>query len=149
MSASTEAGATLFELYGFGGRAIAMGGAAEASEGHYFAAFYNPARVRWFYAGAWSFVFFLKHSKEAAAHPQWSKLLQTYFDGVKAGYQAQLAKLGEQPDLGQKQMAGVLARKAALQQVMAGLDVPALESAWKKWVVDMKDPWPSKRTKPK
>ncbi|MFY9344146.1 MAG: hypothetical protein WAT39_16770 [Planctomycetota bacterium] len=113
------------------------------------AVFYNPARVRWFYAGAWSFVFFLKHSKEAAAHPQWSKLLQTYFDGVKAGYQSELAKVGAEPDLAQKQMAGVLARKTALQQVMAGLDVQALESAWKKWVVEMKDPWPSKRQKAK
>ena len=33
------------------------------------AVFYNPARIRFFYAGAWSFIYFLKTSKEAAAHP--------------------------------------------------------------------------------
>lgn len=113
------------------------------------AAFYNPARIRWFYAGAWSFVYFLKHSKEVAAHPQWSKLLLTYFTAVKSCYQAELGKLGEQPDIGKKQFAGVLARKQALKQTLADLDLAALEKSWRKWVVDMKDPWPSKREKHK
>ncbi|MCU0865586.1 MAG: hypothetical protein MUC36_17510 [Planctomycetes bacterium] len=113
------------------------------------AVFYNPARAGHFYAGAWSFVYFLKNSKEAAAHPQWSKLLQLYFDGVKAAYDRELAKLGPEPDLGQRQVAGFAARKAALQAMLKDLDMPALQAAWKKWVVEMKDPWPSQRQKPK
>ncbi len=113
------------------------------------AVFYNPARIRFFYAGAWSFVFFLKHSKEVAAHPRWSKLLQDYFDAVKGCYQDEIAKAGAEPDLGKKQVAGFQARKAALAKAIEGIDLAALEQAWKKWVVDMKDPWPSKRKKRK
>jgi hypothetical protein len=113
------------------------------------AAFYNPARARFFYAGAWSFVYFLKNSKEAAAHPQWSKLLQIYFDGVKAAYDKELAQLGAGADLGQRQVAGFAARKAAMQQMLEGVDLPALQAVWKQWVIDMKDPWPSQRQKPK
>ncbi|HEX6811143.1 MAG TPA: hypothetical protein VF384_05945 [Planctomycetota bacterium] len=113
------------------------------------AAFYNPARIRFFYAGAWSFVFFLKHSKEVAAHAQWSKILQTYFDSVKDGYRDELAKFGSTPDLQGKMVAGFQARKAALAKTLEGLDIAELEKAWRKWVVDMKDPWPSKRKKRK
>jgi hypothetical protein len=112
------------------------------------AKFYHPARVRYFYAGAWSFVYFLKHSKEAAAHPQWSRLLPTYFEAMKAGYASEIAKVSGTPDLGQKTVAGAVARKAALQQALAGIDVAELQKVWRKWVVDMKDPWPSKRPKP-
>lgn len=112
------------------------------------AVFYHPSRVRHFYAGAWSFVFFLKHGKQVAAHPRWSRLLQDYFDGVKAAYASELAALGAEPDLGQKQVAGWKARKTALQQALADVDLPELERAWRQYVVDMKDPWPSKRDKP-
>jgi hypothetical protein len=113
------------------------------------AVFYHPSRVRFFYAGAWSFLFFLNTSKEVAAHPAWSKLLANYFGAMKDAYAAELAKVGEQPTLQQKTVAGFLARKAAMKSALAGIDVPELEKAWKKWVVEMKDPWPSKRPKHK
>jgi len=113
------------------------------------AVFYNPARIRFFYAGAWSFVYFLKNSKEVAANAQWSKILQTYFDGVKQGYQAELSKLGEAPNLQQKQVAAFAARKQALDKTLEGLDLTELERVWRKWIVDMKDPWPSQRKKHK
>lgn len=113
------------------------------------AVFYHPSRVRWFYAGAWSFLYFLNHAKEVAAHPQWSKLLKTYFDAMKSNYADQLAKVGEAPDLQQKTVAGFHARKAAMKQALDGIDVAELEKAWRKWVVEMKDPWPSKRPKQK
>jgi hypothetical protein len=113
------------------------------------AVFYNPARIGFFYAGAWSFVFFLKTSKEVAAHPQWSKLLTTYFDTVKAKYGAAIQAAGEAPTLEQKAIAGFQARKAALQTMLTGIDLVELEKAWRKYVVDMKDPWPSKRKKHK
>jgi len=113
------------------------------------ATFYNPARIRFFYAGAWSFVYFLKQSKEVAAHPQWAKILPTYFDSVKQDYKDELGKFGATPDLQGKQIAGFNARKAALKKTLEGLDVPALEKAWRKWVVEMKDPWPNLRKKHK
>ena len=113
------------------------------------AVFYNPARIRFFYAGAWSFVFFLKQSKEVALHPQWSKMLETYFTGVKQAFKDEIGKIEGTPDLTQKQIAGFNARKTALKATLEGLDVPALEKVWRKWVVEMKDPWPSKRKKQK
>ena len=113
------------------------------------AVFYNPARAGFFYAGAWSFVYFLKNSKEVAAHPQWSQLLGNYFTAVKAAYDVEVGKLGEAADLGQRQVAGFTARKAAMKQLLEGLDLEALQAAWKKWVVEMKDPWPQQRQKPK
>ncbi|MFT7537743.1 MAG: hypothetical protein ACI85K_003704 [Hyphomicrobiaceae bacterium] len=118
------------------------------------AVFYNRSRVGDYYAGAWSFVYFLKESKEAAAHPQWSKMLSTYFNGVKDHYQRGLEKAGrekngEEPDLRDKQVAGFTARKKALAETLEGIDVPKLEEAWRQWVVDMVDPWPSLRKKRK
>ncbi|MFT4513232.1 MAG: hypothetical protein ACI89X_001478 [Planctomycetota bacterium] len=107
------------------------------------ATFYNRARVADYYAGAWSFVYFLKESKEAAAHPQWSKMLSTYFNAVKDHYQRELEKSSGQPDLRDKQVAGFKARKKALAETITGIDLPKLEERWRKWVVDMKDPWPS------
>jgi hypothetical protein len=112
------------------------------------AQFYHPSRARFFYAGAWSFVYFLRHSKEAAAHPRWSKLLATYFEAMKDEYAARLARIGGTPDLGQKTVAGHQARKAALQLALEGIDVAELEKAWRRWVVEMRDPWPSRRPKP-
>ncbi len=111
--------------------------------------FYNPARIRFFYAGAWSFVFFLKHSKEVAANPRWAGLLTTYFDAVKQAYRDELGKLESTPDLQQKTVAGFNARKRALAVMLDGLDTAALEKVWRKWVVDMKDPWPQLRKKRK
>jgi hypothetical protein len=108
--------------------------------------FYHPARIRFFYAGAWSFVYFLKNSKEVAAHAKWSKLLSTYFDTAQREYQDQLAKLGS-ADLAQKQVVGFQVRKSALTKTLEGIDVAELEKVWRQWVVDMKDPWPSKRKK--
>ncbi|MFM1873174.1 MAG: hypothetical protein RL398_2596 [Planctomycetota bacterium] len=113
------------------------------------AVFYNRARISFFYAGAWSFVYFLRHAPEAAAHPKWSKILAVYFETAKAAYAEELAKLGEKPDLTQKQVAQFAARKAALKAALDGVDMAELESAWKKYVVAMKDPWPSLRKKRK
>lgn len=113
------------------------------------AVFYNRARVGDYYAGAWSFVYFLKESKEAQAHPQWSKILPTYFNAVKEQYGSQLKKAGDKPDLRDKQIAGFKARQKALEQTLEGIDLAKLEEAWRQWVVDMKDPWPSLRKKRK
>ena len=113
------------------------------------AEFYNRSRAGCYYAAAWSFVFFLKNSKEVAAHPVWSKLLDVYLAEVKAAYQQRMAQVGEGADLGQKQVAGFEARRQALAKMLEGVDVAELEAKWKQWVVDMKDPWPSKRKKHK
>jgi len=43
--APPAATASVFELYGFGARAVSMAGAGDASEGDYFALFYNPSNL--------------------------------------------------------------------------------------------------------
>lgn len=113
------------------------------------AVFYNRSRIANFYAGAWSFVYFLQNAKEVAANPKWSQLLQTYFDAVKQSYQDELKALGAEPDLAKKQVAGFKARKLALAKALDGVDLEQLEKVWRQWVVDMKDPWPGQRKKHK
>ena len=108
--------------------------------------FYNPQRAGNYYAAAWSFVFFLKHDKAALAHPQWSKLLATYYATVKQVYAAESKGVGED-DRGGREVASFKARKAALAKTLEGIDLVALEAAWKKYVVGMRDPWPTLRKK--
>jgi hypothetical protein len=110
------------------------------------ATFYNPQRAGNYYAAAWSFVFFLKHDKAALAHPQWSKLLATYYATVKEVYAAESKGVGED-DRGGREVASFKARKAALAKTLEGIDLVALEAAWKKYVVGMRDPWPTLRKK--
>ncbi|MBL8728990.1 MAG: hypothetical protein JNM25_11205 [Planctomycetes bacterium] len=111
--------------------------------------FYNRARIGHYYAAAWSFVYFLKNSKEVAAHPVWSKLLDVYLAEVKAAYQTRIAAAGADADLGQKQVAGFEARHQAVAKMLEGVDLAELEAKWKQWVVDLRDPWPSQRKKRK
>jgi len=111
--------------------------------------FYNRARIGDYYAGAWAFVYFLKESKEAKAHPRWSKLLDTYFHAVKDCYRDELKQFGDRPSLANKQVAGFNARKAALKLALEGIDLAELEGVWREWIIDLRDPWPSLRKKRK
>ena len=95
------------------------------------AEFYNRSRVGDYYAGAWSFIYFLKESKEAQQHPQWSQMLPTYFGAVKQHYADELKQFGDKPDLGNKQVAGFNARKQALAKTLEGIDLPELEKVWR------------------
>jgi len=101
------------------------------------AQFYNRARIGDYYAGAWAFVYFLKHSKEVARHDRWSKILDTYFVAVQEAYRDELGKFGDKPTLANKQVAGFQARKNALKKTLDGIDLDELEKVWRKWVVDM------------
>ena len=103
------------------------------------AEFYNRSRVGDYYAGAWSFVYFLKQSKEVQRHERWSTLLGTYFGAVQEAYREQLEKFGVRPTLANKQVASFEARKAALDRTLDGVDLQELERAWRAWVVDMPD----------
>ncbi|MEZ6037451.1 MAG: DUF1570 domain-containing protein [Planctomycetota bacterium] len=111
------------------------------------AQFYNKSHIADYYAAAWSFIYFLKHSDEVAKHPRWSKLLDDYFQCVKRCYKEQLATAGDSPDLRQKQVASFEARKKALAETLQGIDLDELQAVWKKFVIDMKDPWPNLRKK--
>lgn len=90
-------------------------------------------------------MFFLEQAKEVAQHPQWSKLLACYYETVKTAYQQELAKAGEAPDLQAKGEAGRRARRRALQAMLEGVDLAALETAWQRWIIELEDPWPDQR----
>lgn len=111
--------------------------------------FYDRSVVRFYYAGAWSFVYFLKNAKEVAQHERWSKILDGYFESVKAAYQEELKQAGAEPDLRAKTEAGFRARKTALTKTFDGIDLQELEDVWRQWVIDLKDPWPAQRQKRK
>ncbi|MFK7741088.1 MAG: DUF1570 domain-containing protein [Planctomycetota bacterium] len=101
------------------------------------AQFYNRSRIGDYYAGAWSFVYFLQQSEVATKHPQWSQLLTIYFDAVKQGYAAEIADVEGAPNLKHKQVAGFTARRRALETMLEGLDVEELEKAWRQYVADL------------
>ena len=92
-------------------------------------------------------VLLLAATAVAKAHPKWSIMLQTYFDAVKNCYAEAIVEYGDKPSLANKQVAGFNARKKALKRTLDGIDLPELEKVWRKWVVDMRDPWPSLRKK--
>jgi hypothetical protein len=78
-------------------------------------------------------VYFLRQSPVVAKHPQWSKVLDTYFNELKADYARNLALLetqGRKDDRRAKAEVGVASRKYALEKAFDGVDIAALESEW-------------------
>jgi hypothetical protein len=104
------------------------------------AQFYNPARARFFYAAAWSFVHFLETSSEARAHRLWSRILPTYFESMKTQYAVVLRRSGARPSLEQRAVAAFEARKLALDAAFVGVDLAELEAAWRRWGATLKEP---------
>ncbi len=95
--------------------------------------YYRGDRVGLCYAQGWSMVYFLRQSPVVAKHPQWSKVLDTYFNELKADYARNLALLetqGRKDDRRAKAEVGVASRKYALEKAFDGVDIAALESAW-------------------
>jgi len=109
------------------------------------AEFYNRAKIADYYAAAWSFVYFLRNSDEVAKNDKWAGLIHNYFDNLRVAYAAEIALMGGAPNLAQKQLASFKARKTAIEQTLHGIDLAKLEAAWRKFVIDMRDPWPSLR----
>ncbi len=98
--------------------------------------YYDPSRVFLCYAEGWSMIFFLRTSKVVARNPRWSQILPEYFDALKSGYADELSKLGEDKAKDEKLRyeAGKRAREHAVDQAFDGIDLGALEDAWKEFV---------------
>ncbi len=111
------------------------------------AEYYNPARQADYYAAGWSFVYFLREAEVVKKHPRWSKVLTDYFDALKRGYLDAIEPIPK-PTLADKQAAQAKAKEAALAAFLKDVDLDALESQWKSFIVKMKDPWPERRKKP-
>jgi hypothetical protein len=95
------------------------------------------------YAEGWSLIYFLRKSEAVAKRPEWAQILPTYFAELKTGYAAELARLeaaGKAKDKEQRAKAGLEVRKAALAKATAGVDIDALEAAWKTYVAAIPEP---------
>lgn len=102
--------------------------------------FYRPDRRSMCYAQAWSLIYFLRESKTAQKHPQWSRINQTYFDALKEAFTDELAKLAPEPTREAKQEAGKAARARAVEVAFDGIDLRELDGAWRGFVRELKVP---------
>ncbi|MBK7878407.1 MAG: hypothetical protein IPJ77_22355 [Planctomycetes bacterium] len=104
--------------------------------------YYRGDIVHICYAQGWSMVYFLRKSEEVAKKPEWAKILPTYFDTLKASYAEELAKLPEaqRDDAGARGAAGLTARNKAIDAAFEGVDLDAIETAWKRFVATIEDP---------
>lgn len=105
------------------------------------AKFYDPGTVDACYAEAWSFVWFLQRSERAAAEPAWRGLLDRYYATLRTAWATEVgaldpAQAGKDPAL--RAAAEEKARAAALDAALSGVDLPALEAAWKEFVRGLK-----------
>lgn len=96
------------------------------------------------YPMAWSIVYFLEESKEAAAQQDWAAILPRYYATLKASYVRERARLAaEKPAIDEHALAfeaSELARAAALAAAFEGVDLDELQRAWTDFVVALKLP---------
>jgi hypothetical protein len=95
------------------------------------------------YAQGWSMVYFLRTAPVATRHPQWSRILDTYFQELKADYARRLAELARQgavDDHEARRTAGAQAREHALERSFEGVDLAALEDEWAKYIAKLQSP---------
>ena len=104
------------------------------------AQFYKPNHRSICYAQAWSMIYFLRTSRVVEKHSQWSEILDIYFERLKVEYRSRLTELGPDPtkvDRSARGAAGVEARKAAVETAFDGVDLDALEAAWRDFLADL------------
>lgn len=102
--------------------------------------FYRPDRRSMCYAQAWSLIYFLRESRDAQRHPQWSRINQLYFDSLKEAYADELSKLTGEPSPEAKNAAGKAARARAVELAFEGVDLRELDEAWRDFIMDLKVP---------
>ncbi len=93
----------------------------------------NPAVC---YSEGWSIIYFLRTCKQVAAKPEWARILPTYFDVLKSAYAEELGKLDETKKSNEnaRGVAGFAARNRAVEAAFAGVDLDALEIAWRTYI---------------
>lgn len=104
--------------------------------------YYNPAIVHTCYAQGWSMIYFLRKSEVVEKRPEWKKILPTYFDTLKSVYGEKLAALeteGKKEDRGERDKAGLEARKRALEEAFQNVDIDELQAAWAKFTLAIED----------
>jgi hypothetical protein len=98
----------------------------------------NPDKVEICYAQGWSMIFFLRRSPELEKHPEWARIIPTYFQTLRDAYRAALAALpegGNGADRLALAKAGFEARQQALDAAFYGVDLAEIEKAWIEFVL--------------
>jgi hypothetical protein len=91
-------------------------------------------------AVAWSLVYFLRRSPVVKANPTWGKILDTY-GRVLRDEQARLAgTLADGASRAERNRAAAAARAAALRAAVQGVDLAALDKAWRGYVLKLRPP---------
>ncbi len=103
------------------------------------AEFYQPARRGKCYAQGWSMIYFLRKSKEVARNPEWSGILETYFETLKQVFGSELALLEKQNRLNdrEKQAASKRAREKAVEVAFEGVNLALLEDEWIEFTMNL------------
>ena len=109
------------------------------------AQFYNPLQASRMYAEAWSLTYFMLKSKPSKNRPDWQEVIPKYYDYFKS----EAAKIGKtfsaSTTLHEKNSAMDRARERATKKAFENIDREELEREWKKWLVKIKNPFPSRR----
>lgn len=92
------------------------------------------------YAQGWSMIYFLNKAPIVEKHPEWQKILPTYFESLKSAYRDELAKLGEDPEPEKRAGAGQLAREAALEAAFKDVDLDEIHKEWAAYTLTLEDP---------
>ena len=108
--------------------------------------YYNREKVRWMYAEGWSLCYFLMIAKDGAQdNPEWRSIIPDYFAELKRASDAKVKALPKEAKIGERMEAEKAAREQALKFALEGVDVDALETAWRAWIKKTKDPWVATR----
>jgi len=99
-------------------------------------AYYERDIVHICYAQGWSMVYFLRKSEVVAKRPEWAKILPTYFDTLKANYQAKTAGMDAE-DRGARGKAGYEARNEALEAAFKDVDLAEITKAWEGFILGL------------
>lgn len=101
--------------------------------------YYRRDRVGLCYAQGWSMIYFLRTSRDVERHPQWSRVLDTYFLELKQDYGRRLGELADKGTDSReaRAMAGMAARSHALERAFDGVDLDELEAAWADYIAGL------------
>jgi hypothetical protein len=94
------------------------------------------------YAQGWSMIYFLRTAKQVAAKPEWARILPKYFDELKYAYRQELERIPEakRADPGPRAVAGLNARKIAVDAAFEGVDIAEIEAAWRTYTLGLPTP---------
>lgn len=105
--------------------------------------YYQKDRIGLCYAQGWSMIYFLRTCKEVLAKPEWASILTKYFNVLKSSYQQSCKELedaGKKDDAQAHYGAGYEARVKAVEAAFEGVDLNALEEAWRVYILGLKLP---------